>query len=121
MTGLHAETPASAIHYANLEEDNWLHGTTQRFLIDDGDRITEGMAKRVANYARKRLEAAGFGSILDRGTLHVSGQCSYSDAQKDLTYQVEFHMPEGGIIGVQGILTDKGWPCIDHGFFCTEE
>ena len=30
-------------------------------------------------------------------------------------YTVEFTNPKGGMVGIQGIMTERGWPSLDHG------
>lgn len=42
------------------------------------------------------------------------------DRPADRMYTVEFTNAGGGMIGVQGILTSNGWPCLDHGL-CIDE
>lgn len=121
MIGLHQENPTTAIHYDQRKHYNATYHRTQTSFIDNDQTISKGLAKRLANHARKRLTDLGFGSLIEACEVHVSGYGpDFPGSAEDITYQVEFHLPEGGIIGVQSIQTTKGWPDFDHGIFVEE-
>lgn len=81
-----------------------LHGTSET--------ISAGLVARLHGYARRTLADSGFG---------VEGwPCEVYTMDGDLRpaerlYCVEFITPKGGRIGVQGILTEHGWPTLNHG------
>lgn len=115
MIGLHQEAPAGAIAYGHTEHWNTTYQRTQHFLHDEGDQISEGLAKRLAHYGRKRLTDLGFGPLINDMQAHVSSTDIHT-----LTYLVEFQLVGGGRLGVEGIYTDKGWPYLDHGIFASD-
>ena len=122
MIGLHQETPVTAIHFDRQSQDNPTFNRTDIYFVDNGRTISHGLAKRLAHHARKRLTDLGFCSLIETCEVHVSGESSdFATSAEEITYQVEFHLPEGGIIGVQSIHTTKGWPDLDFGIFVNEE
>lgn len=87
-------------------------------LRETDEVISEGLKSRLAKYAQKRLEDLG---LLPQSIVVCDVSTSdASDRPSDRSYQVEFHTEKGGIIGVAGILTKSGWPCLDHGLIVEE-
>jgi hypothetical protein len=81
-------------------------------LHDTDMTISDGTVKRLISYAVKRLDGAGFDvSNLDREVYTTEGNSKPSER----IYCVEFINAKGGKIGVQGIMTEHGHPCLDHG------
>ena len=83
------------------------------------DAISEGLKHRLANYAKKRLEDAGL--FPSKVLVCKVSTDDASDKPSDRSYQVEFHTDKGGVIGICGILTKSGWPCLDHGMIIDEQ
>ncbi|MER8983930.1 hypothetical protein [Mesorhizobium sp. M0843] len=87
-------------------------------LHDTDEQTTPGLVARLHRYALKELEDNGF---------EVSAwPCEVYTMDGDLRpseryYCVEFTHPKGGMVGVQGIKTRHGWPCLDHGFCVDRE
>jgi len=81
-------------------------------LLDTDETISAGLVSRLRAYALKYLTQSGFNVS--------SWACEVYTMDGDLTpperyYTVEFTNPAGGMLGVQGILTNRGWPTLDHG------
>lgn len=74
--------------------------------------VSQGMAKRIADYATKRLNTAG---IEIRGaTLTVAAHTSEGGSEVD-GYSVEWENDET-LLYLDGIMIGKGgWPILDHG------
>jgi hypothetical protein len=73
--------------------------------------VTEGVIsvskqKRLAQYARHRLEESGFGPLLDHCEVSM-----YEIDDNGVT--VRFMTKQGGYLEVCGIQTTKGWPQLD--------
>ncbi|WP_353645727.1 hypothetical protein [Mesorhizobium sp. WSM2239] len=82
-------------------------------LHDTDEQISPGLASRLHRYALHTLEDTGFEvSSWDCEVYTMDGD----DRPADRFYTVEFTNPKGGMIGIQGILTKRGWPFLDHGF-----
>lgn len=82
-------------------------------LHDADEKISHGLAQRLYRYALVTLEDAGFEvSAWDCEVYTMDG----NDKPADRFYCVEFTNAKGGSIGIQGIMTRKGWPILDHGF-----
>jgi len=82
-------------------------------LHETGEEISAGLAKRLHAYALRRLSNAGFPvSDWDCEVYTMDGD----NRPADRSYTVEFTNSKGGMIGLQGILTNHGWPVVDHGF-----
>lgn len=82
-------------------------------LIDTDQEISAGLVARLDRYALKVLQAAGFDvQYWSCNVYTMDGDLPPSDR----TYCVEFTNERGGLLGVQGILTSRGWPILDHGF-----
>ncbi|GEL42305.1 hypothetical protein MEX01_28960 [Methylorubrum extorquens] len=81
-------------------------------LHDTGQFISNGTVKRLHRYALRALTDAGFDvSEWACEVYTMDGD----DAPSERTYCVEFTNAKGGMLGVQGIHTYKGHPCLDHG------
>lgn len=81
-------------------------------LRDTAQTISPGLVQRLRSYAAKNLEEAGF----EIGAWACEVYTMDADeSPADRSYTVEFINPRGGMLGVQGILTRAGWPCLDHG------
>lgn len=83
-------------------------------LRDLNEVISQGLVQRLHRYALERLVPAGF------AVTEWSCEVSTMDGDElppDRYYIVTFTNPLGGALGVQGIATSKGWPCLDHGVF----
>lgn len=81
-------------------------------LHDTDQTITAGLVSRLTRYALTRLQESGF-----EPPAHAS-EVYTMDADlppPERFYCVEFINAKGGRIGVQGILTERGWPTLDHG------
>ena len=86
-------------------------------LHDTDMAISAGTVARLHRFALRRLTDAGF------DVSAWSCEVYTMDAERppaDRTYTVEFTNPRGGMIGVQGILMERGWPVLDHGL-CVDE
>lgn len=76
--------------------------------------ITQGMAERLYRFALRRLQDAGFNIKSFNVTVStMDGNLPQSERY----FCVEWKSPKGGVIGVQGILTRKGYPFLDHGIY----
>jgi len=81
-------------------------------LHDTDEVMSDGLVRRLRRYAEKSLVDAGFSVS--------SWACEVytMDGDRrppDRIYCVEFTNSKGGMLGVQGIMTNAGWPCLDHG------
>lgn len=86
-------------------------------LRDCGEKISAGLVARLHRYALTRMREAGF--------VVTNWACEVYTMDGDQRpagryYCVEFTNASGGMIGVQGILTSKGYPCLDHGLCVAE-
>lgn len=85
-------------------------------LHDTDETISAGLVARLRRYAAAILQDAGF--PIETWACEVYTMDA-EDRPSDRSYVVEFTNAKGGMIGVQGILiTNKGWPCLDHGVCC---
>lgn len=81
-------------------------------LHDTDEQISAGLVARLYRYALRSLGDAGFEvSAWDCEVYTMDGD----DRPADRFYTVEFTNPKGGMVGVQGIVTERGWPSLDHG------
>ncbi|TPJ51760.1 MULTISPECIES: hypothetical protein [unclassified Mesorhizobium] len=81
-------------------------------LHDTDEQISPGLVTRLYRYALRELVESGFEiSSWDCEVYTMDGNLRPSERY----YCVEFTGPKGGMIGVQGIMTNYGWPCLDHG------
>jgi hypothetical protein len=77
--------------------------------------ITHGLAYRLARYALQRLNDAGFAKAVDGWKLTVYTMDAELPSSKRY-YSVRWQNESGGYIDVNGILTSRGWPSLDHGY-----
>lgn len=84
-----------------------------------GEIITKGLAKRLITYASKDLKSEGLwpGDVV---TAEVE-TCDGDEKPANRSYCVRFRTRKGGAIGIEGILTKRGWPLLDHGLFAERE
>lgn len=82
--------------------------------VDIGEVISNGLVGRLFKYATKRACEAGFDSVMDWDVevYTLDGR----EPPPDRSYCVKFKNSLGGYIEVIGILTNRGWPSLDHGF-----
>tara|TARA_R110000822_G_scaffold274744_1_gene397037 strand:- start:3099 stop:3461 length:363 start_codon:yes stop_codon:yes gene_type:complete len=115
-----------ALHDEKVTEREWLqlkstwNSTMNRSnndLIGQGKQVSEGLAKRLAHYARKRLADCGWGEAIETCEATVDAWNNYGDSAEDANYCVKFYNETGSAMGVQGISIRKGWPDMDHGIF----
>ena len=95
----------------------------QRLSVDlnlGSEGVSQGLAKRLFDYAAKSLRDDGFGFMVD---LAIAGKWEASVytidgdmPSADRSYCVRITNPEGGYVEMIGIYTSKGWPSIDHGY-----
>ena len=79
-------------------------------------KIKPGLVKRLMDYARERLETAGF-VIPEEWSTEVETM-DHDSPPVHRAYTVAWVTPKDGRIGVQGIMINRGgWPFIDHGPF----
>jgi hypothetical protein len=81
-------------------------------LHDMAESISPGLVKRLHRYGLQGMADAGFevaGWICEIYTMDGD------DRPANRSYCVEFTNSKGGMLGVQGILTHRGYPCLDHG------
>lgn len=81
-------------------------------LHDTDQTISQGLANRLRAYALGQLDASGSDV--------QAWACSVYTMDGDLPpaerfYCVDFTNEKGGALGVQGIMTRKGWPWLNHG------
>ncbi len=83
-------------------------------LHETDAEISRGLVSRLYRYAVRELNGSGFDvSGWDCEVYTTDGNLRPSDRD----YTVEFVNSKGGKIGVCGILTTNGHPCVDHGIF----
>lgn len=81
-------------------------------LHDTDEQITAGLTQRLYRYGLQRLRDEGFEvAAWECEVYTMDGELSPAERY----YAVEFTNSKGGMLGVQGIMTNKGWPCLDHG------
>ena len=84
-------------------------------LKETDECIRPGLAQRLLTYAAKRMTNLGFANMLDCEVYVETSDADLNPA--DRTYHVAWVTPEGTEFGIQGIQTNNGWPCLDHGPF----
>jgi len=85
-----------------------------RLTVTD-ESISQGLAKRLSDYAHRQLDEHGFGSlagISDVSVYTVDG----NDRPSERSYCVRWTNAKGGYIELVGIATKAGWPFLDFGF-----
>lgn len=93
---------------------NWTQYRTQRDIHKTDELISHGLMQRLANYAVKRLDEAGFKPTIEGWECTVYTMDG-NESPADRVYQVRFMNSKGGYLEVDRILTRRGWPFIDHG------
>ncbi len=78
------------------------------------EQITAGLASRLRRYAEQRLTDAGFTHAA--GWEFAAYTMDADDKTANRAYTVRFQNEKSGYVEVIGILTNKGWPTLDHGF-----
>lgn len=81
-------------------------------LRDTAQTISLGLVQRLRHYAIGVLEEAGFAVGAWACEVYTMNA---DESPADRSYTVEFVNSRGGMLGVQGILTRAGWPCLDFG------
>lgn len=76
--------------------------------------VTAGLASRLVRYAAKVMEVEGFLQAVNGWSVTV-GTNDACEAPADRWYWVSWINEKGASLSVIGILTRKGWPCLDHG------
>lgn len=77
--------------------------------------ISQGLALRLLAYAAQRMADAGLTSFTVNAVTVET--CDGDLPSPERAFSVAWENAEGTQIGVQGILTRRGWPCVDHGLF----
>ncbi|UYW32470.1 hypothetical protein [Methylorubrum extorquens] len=81
-------------------------------LYDTDEQISPGLVRRLRGYALKQLASAGF----EVGEWDCEVYTTDSDRRPaERVYCVEFINQKGGMLGLQGIMTYRGHPSLDHG------
>ena len=84
-------------------------------VIDHAEKISAGLAQRLAKYAEKRMQESGFGPLLQGAEVEVY-TLDGNDRKSDRCYTVKFSTRAGGYVEVSGIHVAHGWPTLDFGF-----
>lgn len=83
-------------------------------LHDDPDQeISHGLVKRLIQYTEKRLIEDGLQGAVKGWEVEVFTSGG-NDAPPDRYYVVTFKNKQGISISLNGIMTRKGWPFLDH-------
>jgi hypothetical protein len=83
-------------------------------LLSTGQEISAGLATRLFRYAERQLEENGFlGAVRDWSV--TVGTNDGDEEPANRFYWVTWTNEKGGSISLSGILTNKGWPTLDHG------
>lgn len=77
-----------------------------RPVLPTDRNIPAGLVTRLTRYAHDQITETGI-IIQDDWEVEVE--------EIHEVYHVTFHTHTGAQITVQGILTNNGWPCLDHG------
>ncbi len=83
-------------------------------LKDTSESITPGLQKRLLRYAERELTELGLLPMPKCMRCEVY-TLDGDEPPSERSYGVRFITGAGAYIGVQGILTRKGWPTLDHG------
>lgn len=82
-------------------------------LHDTDQTISPGLVKRLVRYALRAMDDAGF--VVEGWACEVYTMDGDETAAHRM-YCVEFTNAKGGALGIQGILTHHGHPCLAHGY-----
>lgn len=114
------DTPINTATFSVCSTYNTTYDRVDRHLKEVPDGLKRGLALRIVNHARERLEGSGFGLLIASAeSIDVDMvQAPWgTDKVTDHTFHVSFVNSRGGAIGVHGIQLNRyGWPEIDHGF-----
>lgn len=83
------------------------------------EHISPGLAKRIHDYAAKRLHGAGLSPLVN-GWACTIGTNDADDKPADRAYYVSWKNDAGTQVSIVGILTRNGWPSLDHGLEIAE-
>lgn len=83
------------------------------------DNISQGTCSRLVKYATTRIKDAGLDMVLAWDC--VVSTLDHDEPPADRFYCVNWTNKQGTRISVEGILTSKGYPHIDHGIHITED
>jgi len=86
-----------------------------RSLTVTEQTISPGLASRIFNYAQKRMQEMGLPTPENWAVSVETIDANLKPSERN--YFVTWTTPEGTEIGIEGILTRNGWPCLDHGPF----
>ena len=92
-----------------------INGRGYSILRETEESISPGLASRLESYARKRVVDAGLPALLEGWTVEIyttDGELPPSERY----YVVKWQNTQGTEIQLTGILTNRGWPTVDHGF-----
>lgn len=82
-------------------------------VFGTNEKISEGLASRILSYALNRLKEDGFLEMVRDWDIVVY-TLDAEDKPADRSYCVKFQNSQGGYIELVGILTQRGWPYLDH-------
>jgi len=110
----------TTVYRKGVQRFNMVGQSLPRQLFETSEGISQGLAKRLANYALERMVEEGFNCVRGWKVEVSTIDAEYKPSHR--SYYVRFINPKGGAIGVEGILTRNGWPSLDHGLFiCDSE
>ena len=90
------------------------------FLDLTSEQISAGLTQRLARYALRSLDDAGFKETV-QGWACIVSSSDAEDTPANRSYHVRFKNAKGGFIEIMGILTKSGWPFLDHGITAGQE
>lgn len=77
--------------------------------------IGYGLAVRLHKYGINRLKDAGFYDMVSKWQTEVY-TIDADELPSNRTYCIKWINSDGGYIELAGILTNNGWPSLDHGW-----
>lgn len=84
-------------------------------LKDVDVAITPALVQRLVRYASKRFADVGFAQGIAGADVEVY-TADADEKPANRSYTVKFEHRQGGYVELCGILTQHGWPMLDHGF-----
>lgn len=90
------------------------------YLRELSEEISQGLAYRLHRYATQRMVETGFGQMIASWDVEVY-TLNGDEKPVHRSYCVRFVNKVKGYIEVIGILTCKGWPTSDHGFYIGQD